>query len=180
MTNIENKSTKKHILIQLVLFSISTSIFVYFNLDYIIGTEINLKIIESYKSLILFVAIIASIIIPIINITFISLVFELILYFFKINLNFKTIFRISCIANYINLINIWINFFVKLDKFKFIYAINKFNIFYYIYIITINIILFKFLKNNNITRSDLKSEKFIFFIISTLIWLTSIVIKLLF
>ncbi|MGO5066906.1 hypothetical protein [Clostridium sp. LCP25S3_F8] len=174
ISNIENESITKHFLIQEICFIVGIIIIVNFNMDEIISYYSNLKIIAEYKNLILLISIISSIISPIINMVFISIVFDLILALSKINIDFKTIFKVSCIANYINLISVLINFFGT-NNLLIIYIINKLNIIHFLYITVINIIILKFLKNNKVYIN--KGKKILFFIVSNLIWLAGVVIK---
>lgn len=174
--NIENKSIAKHFFIQEICFIIGIIILVNFNMDQILEYYSNLEIIAIYKNLILFIAIISSIIAPIINMIFISIVFDLVLALSKINIDFKTIFNISCIANYINLINVLLNLLGIINDFKIIYIINKFNIINYLYITVVNIMLLKFLKNSKLYVN--KETNMLFFIVSNLTWLANVIIKL--
>ncbi|MBU3114772.1 hypothetical protein [Clostridium lacusfryxellense] len=174
--NIDNKSFKKHFFIQEICFILGTIIFINLGMDKLLDNYSILKTIEAYKDLILFIAILSSIIAPIINMIYTSIVFELVVVLLKIDINFTNILKISCLANYINLINIILNLFEAMDNTKIIYIITKFNIINYIYLIVISIILLKHLRCSKSYIN--KQKKSILFIVSSVLWLFSVIIKL--
>ena len=105
-----------------------------------------------------------------------SIVFDLVLSLSKINIEFKTIFKISCIANYINLINVLLNLIKIIHNYQFIEIIVKFNIVNVLYLIVIILMLLRFLESKKIHIN--KNEKVILFVIPGLTLLFSVFIKI--
>lgn len=118
--DIESKSVTKHFLIQEICFIIGILIIMNFGIDKIIYNYRNLQILEAHRGLINIISLVSSIISPIINMIVTSIVFDLVLSLSKINIEFKTIFKISCIANYINLINVLLNLIKIIHNYQFI------------------------------------------------------------
>lgn len=142
--DIESKSVTKHFLIQEICFIIGILIIMNFGIDKIIYNYRNLQILEAHRGLINIISLVSSIISPIINMIVTSIVFDLVLSLSKINIEFKTIFKISCIANYINLINVLLNLIKIIHNYQFIEIIVKFNIVNVLYLIVIILMLLRF------------------------------------
>lgn len=174
--DIESKSVTKHFLIQEICFIIGILIIMNFGIDKIIYNYRNLQILEAHRGLINIISLVSSIISPIINMIVTSIVFDLVLSLSKINIEFKTIFKISCIANYINLINVLLNLIKIIHNYQFIEIIVKFNIVNVLYLIVIILMLLRFLESKKIHIN--KNEKVILFVIPGLTLLFSVFIKI--
>ncbi len=170
--DIRNKPILKHFIFQEIISVASTVIFIKLNMDSLIRQFGNAELEPVYRTIFPVFATLSGLFSPLLIMTFFTGIFYLVSLFKGFNVSFKTVFKVSCMMNYIMLLNIFVAILASLIDSSIFKTITQFNIVNLIYLIAYCEILIHTLRIDN--KFDLNKERISFMVLMSVLWIAFI------
>ncbi len=167
--DIRNKPILKHFILQEIISVAGTVFFIKLNMDSLIRQFGNTELEPVYRTIFPVFATLSGLFSPLLIMTFFTGIFYLVSLFKGYSINFKTVFKVSCIMNYIMLLNIFVAILDSLIDSSILKTITRFNIVNLIYLIAFCEILVNTLRIDN--KFDLNKERISFMVLMSVLWI---------